>query len=163
MNIKYLRGIFHQVVLLLSSFLLLVACESEKETAGKYSSKQEKQTPIVNTSAAVAASDSSGDITKGEKLFIQCRSCHTLEKGGADLIGPNLWGLLSRGAGKKEDYRYSDGLAQADFSWNLETLEQFIASPNSVVPNTTMIFAGVPRADMRQDLLAYLIQATSPP
>ena len=36
----------------------------------------------------------------GKRVFLKCRSCHSLEKDAGNMTGPNLWGVLGRKAGE---------------------------------------------------------------
>lgn len=97
----------------------------------------------------------------GRRLFIQCQACHTLGEGQSDETGPNLWGLVGRAAGGRDEFSYSDALVQAEFVWTAEKLDQFLTNPAAYVPGTTMVFAGIQAEQMRRDLLAYIIGETT--
>ena len=100
------------------------------------------------------------NLDRGRRLFRQCTSCHTLSDGGRHLIGPNLYGMFGRVAGSVEDFQYSDALAEADFEWSPEELDQWLANPNSYLPGNRMSFAGYRQEDDRRDVIAYLAVAT---
>lgn len=145
--------------------LTLIACNSQTEDAVK--TDQTLGSVVVNKQSGKVATISNPisldgtDSTRGKRFFVQCQVCHTVEAGAANLIGPNLSGLLGRTAGKQEGFNYSVGLAEADFSWNVDSLNQFLIKPNDFIPGTSMIFNGIADEKMRLDLLAYLIEATS--
>lgn len=120
----------------------------------------------VNVQAAASASLvglEGADSALGKRFFLQCQACHTVEEGAGNRIGPNLWGFMNRAAGKQDSFQYSAAFADADFSWDLDTLDRFLAKPNNVAPGTTMVFAGISDVKMRRDVIAYLIEATSNP
>src|SRR5690348_13030387 len=68
--------------------------------------------------ADLPAAYQSADLSNGEAKFALCRSCHTTDQGGSDMIGPNLWGVFGRKAGTKAGFSYSDGLAKAGWTWD---------------------------------------------
>lgn len=107
------------------------------------------------------ASFAQGDPARGEDLYNQCSSCHEVGAGAEDGIGPHLNQILDRPAGLAEGYRYSNGMkrvAADGLVWDADTLDAFLANPRGLVPGTRMSFRGVPEAQDRADLLAYLGQ-----
>ena len=113
---------------------------------------------VVLTLAATAAVAQSGDATRGERLFNQqCKACHTVEKGGRNGIGPNLFGILRRKAGTIPDFNYSRAFkATATWDWNEDLVAGWIGAPGQMVPGTAMgVFQGVAQDD-RDDIVAYL-------
>jgi cytochrome c len=106
-----------------------------------------------------AAPGLAADAARGEQLFVECASCHTLEK-GVHNVGPSLAGLFQRKAGSFEDYRYSPAMKRSNITWSPEELDKFIADPQGVVPANRMPYAGMTNATDRADLIAYLQRAT---
>lgn len=97
-----------------------------------------------------------GDPTAGEKLFRQCRSCHAVEP-DKNRVGPSLHGVVGRPAGSAAGFPgYSDGLKGAGFVWDDTRLDAYLTNPKSVIPDSRMSFAGVPGAEERANLIAYL-------
>ena len=48
---------------------------------------------------------------KGEAVFAKCTACHTIEQGGANGIGPNLYGVVGKPIGKHAaGFAYSSDL-----------------------------------------------------
>ena len=92
----------------------------------------------------------------GEKLYLQCRACHTLDASGANGVGPNLYDIVGAKAGTKSGYIYSSALARSGLVWTPENLDKFLTKPNSVVPGTKMTFPGIASAEMRSELILHL-------
>jgi cytochrome c len=106
--------------------------------------------------ASLPAPYSEADIENGRRVFARCRSCHTLPEGGANMTGPNLWGVFGRQAGSVEGYNYSPALREADFTWTAEQLDQWLNDPRGFLPGNKMAFAGVRDETDRRDLIAWL-------
>ena len=100
-----------------------------------------------------------GDPTKGKSVFNQCRACHRLEE-GKNVIGPSLHGLFGRKAGTQKGYNYSAALKKSGIEWDEEKLDAYIANPKGLVPGGKMAYPGLKNAQQREDLIAYLKQAT---
>jgi len=97
------------------------------------------------------------DIEAGRKAFAKCATCHTVDKGGANRVGPNLWGIVGAPHAHIDGFAYSNPMkAKAAEPWDYEDINQFIAAPRAYLPGTKMSFAGVPRASERADIIAYL-------
>ncbi|MEA2823981.1 MAG: cytochrome c, partial [Alphaproteobacteria bacterium] len=75
---------------------------------------------------AVAGTANAADPGRGEKLFVECASCHSIEK-GVDGVGPSLFGLFQRKAGEVADFRYSPALKRSGITWTAQTLDRYIA------------------------------------
>ncbi|GLQ05796.1 c-type cytochrome [Sneathiella chinensis] len=97
-----------------------------------------------------------GDPAKGEKVFKKCQACHTIEEGGKNKIGPNLFGVVGREAAKVEGFKYSSAMADSGLTWDEATLDQYLTKPRSFLKGTKMSFAGIKKEDQRADLIAYL-------
>jgi cytochrome c len=96
------------------------------------------------------------DVGKGENAAKKCQACHTFDKGGRTLVGPNLWGVVGRPKASVPGFNYSAALKAKGGNWTLEELNHFIANPKAAVPGTSMTFAGVSRAGERADIIVYL-------
>ena len=109
---------------------------------------------IVPALAAHAA-----DAGRGEKLFVECASCHSIER-GVEGVGPSLFGLFQRKAGDVADYRYSPALKRSGITWTAQTLDTYLADPQKSVPGNRMPYSGLPNAADRADLIAYLLKVS---
>jgi cytochrome c len=107
--------------------------------------------------AAGAAANAEGDAARGEKRFEECIACHSVEP-GTNGIGPTLHGVLGRKAGELADFRFSPALKRSAITWTAQTLDDFVADPQKIVPANRMPYAGMPDAADRADLIAYLQQ-----
>lgn len=132
-------------------------------------------TPAADTSAATPAAASAAaptadstdtldgttlasltaDATHGGQVFVQCKACHSLEA-GKNMIGPSLAGVVGRTAGTVEGFAYSDANKNSGITWTKEKLFQYLEKPQRVIPGTKMAFAGLPKAQDRADVIAYL-------
>jgi cytochrome c len=85
-----------------------------------------------------------------------CRTCHTIKEGD-NRQGPNLYKILGRKAGSLPDYNYSSAMKGADFVWDAEKLEHFIASPDEVISGNNMKpYSGLASTDDRTKVIAFL-------
>jgi len=107
-----------------------------------------------------AAPEASTADKRGELMYAQCRACHSLEEGGPNMVGPNLFGMFNRKAGLVPGFAYSEVLANTDIVWTAETMDDWLAQPSEFLPGNRMIFAGIGDPDARASLIAYLQQAT---
>lgn len=99
------------------------------------------------------------DVAAGEAAFARCKACHTVESGGADGIGPNLWGVLGGPVMHRAGFAYSDAMsahkAEAP-TWGYDEIDHFLTAPARYIPGTKMSFAGVRDEQTRINLIAYL-------
>ena len=97
------------------------------------------------------------DVSKGEKVFAKCTSCHTINQGGPNGIGPNLYGTIGVPMGEgKNGYAFSSALSGHGGNWTYENLDHWLTSPRSFAPGTKMSFAGLSNPQDRADVIAYL-------
>ena len=100
----------------------------------------------------------SADPTRGADVAKKCAICHNFDKGGPNLIGPNLYGVLGRKIASHEGYEYSDALkSKSSEDWDYEKINHMIENPNAFAPGTKMaLFPGLPDAKQRADVIVFL-------
>ena len=102
---------------------------------------------------ALFASTSAAD---GAKVFKKCAACHSVNKGGANKIGPALWGVIGRKAGSISDYKYSKAMAAHGKNWSFEEMNGFLIKPKDWIKGTKMAFAGLKKAKERAAVILYM-------
>jgi cytochrome c len=147
---------------LLAVSMVLVLCSCAQEDAAVPVELSAAAAPVVADPAEVAARVAAADAAMGKRQYIYCQSCHTVNAGGQNKVGPNLSGVIDRAAGQAEGFVYSDALSNTELVWDLATLDAWIENPRKLAPGTTMIFGGVKDPAQRANLLAYLQQVTQP-
>jgi cytochrome c len=130
----------------------------------------EKQSYIIEGVEVEASAEAAGEAAKpvafylatasaekGEAIFKKCAACHSIEKGGAAGIGPNLYGIVGDPLMHAAGYAYSDALgAMKGKQWTWEELDKWLTSPKSYAAGTKMAFAGISKPEDRASLLLYL-------
>jgi cytochrome c len=112
--------------------------------------------------AGSAAAAFAGDPAAGETIFMQkCKVCHQIGEGAKNFVGPELNGLIGRKIGSVPNYNYSDADKNSGITWDEATLKEYLLNPKAKIPGTKMIFAGLPKEDDRDNLVAYLAQFDS--
>jgi cytochrome c len=96
------------------------------------------------------------DAAAGEQVFKKCTACHNADKGGANALGPNLWGIMGEPVGKGHGYAFSPALAGVGGTWNWDNLSAWLASPKKFAPGTKMTFAGLSNPQDRANVIAFL-------
>ena len=99
-----------------------------------------------------------GDPAKGRRVFAKCMACHTVQE-GQNRVGPSLYGIVGQSAGSIDGFSYTDANAKSGITWTEETMFAYLKSPQEFIPGTRMIFAGLPSAQERADVIAYLKSA----
>lgn len=107
---------------------------------------------LADINAALATADA----VAGQRDFRKCIACHAVEQGGANKIGPNLFGIVGAPVAEVEGFSYSDALASYGGARTPERLDAFLTRPRGEVKGTKMSFAGLRNAEDRANLIAYL-------
>lgn len=96
------------------------------------------------------------DPAKGEAVFKKCVSCHTIDSGGANGIGPNLYGVMGKKHGHLPGFAYSPGMLAKPGVWDFEAMNDWLKSPKRYVDGTKMSFAGLSKGEDRANVIAYI-------
>ena len=106
----------------------------------------------------------SADPVKGEAVFKNCAACHVAAAGGANGIGPNLWGVMGEPVGKGAGgYTFSAALAGKGGNWDWKAMDAWLASPRAFAPGTKMTFAGLGSPEDRANVIVYLNKGSNLP
>ena len=96
-----------------------------------------------------------GDTAHGLKVFKICSQCHSAVQ-GKNGTGPSLYGVVGRPAGSIPNFRYSEANRTSGITWTEQEMFVYLENPKKKVPKTLMAFAGLPKAQDRADVIAYL-------
>lgn len=99
------------------------------------------------------------DVAAGETAFAKCKSCHTINNGGANGTGPNLYGVVGGKPGQHAGFAYSPAIgafAGEHPVWSYDELNEFIQAPQKHMPGTKMTFVGIKKTEERINVIAYL-------
>jgi cytochrome c len=117
----------------------------------------EAAAPAAAELAPIGPKLASANVDNGKALFQKlCFTCHTIDKGGVNKVGPNQWNLVGRKKASEEGFSYSSGLKAMTGEWTYEDINHMIFKPQSFVKGTKMAFAGLPKEQDRADIIAYL-------
>ncbi|USI77938.1 cytochrome c family protein [Sphingopyxis sp. USTB-05] len=131
---------------LLAGALTLAGCgKSETPAEAPAAGESAVEAPAVEPTAAM-----------GEQIFRRCVACHTIDKGGANGIGPNLHGVVGRAVASHPGFSYSGAMKAKGGIWDEAALGAYLEAPMKNVPGTRMAFAGVIDAADRKALILYL-------
>lgn len=162
----------------LGASLFLTACgggtpETAENTTNNQSSSEtssETATPVAAPAPAEEATSDAfaalpepyqtADYNRGRRTFKLCQSCHTLNEGGQNLVGPNLYGVFGREIGGVEGFTYSKAVEESDIVWTPEILAEWLESPRNFLPGNKMSFAGVRKPEDRTAVIAYIMAET---
>lgn len=101
------------------------------------------------------ASANAADADAGKRVFNKCAICHT-STAGKNGLGPSLFGVVGRKSGTAPAYNYSEAMKSAGKTWDEATLITYLTDPKAIVPGNKMAFAGLPNAEDRANVVAYL-------
>jgi len=95
-------------------------------------------------------------VAAGEKAFAKCQSCHTINAGGANGIGPNLHGTMGKAVASHAGFAYSAELKAVGGTWDWDKMDTWLKNPKGMVAGTKMSFAGLGKVEDRAAIAAYL-------
>ncbi len=100
---------------------------------------------------------------EGQATFKACAACHSVEKGGANKVGPALWGVVGRAKGAVDGFNYSTVLKTMGGKWTPENIVGFINNPKEYAAGTKMVYGGLKDPEKLADLVAYLATLSDAP
>jgi len=119
---------------------------------------------VVEESSGAAAAEPSiaerlanADVAAGQRSFAKCQSCHTIQQGQPNGMGPNLWATVGEPIGQgKNGYAFSSALSGHGGAWTFENLDAWLKSPQRFASGTKMSFAGLSDPQERANVIAYM-------
>ncbi|HWB50468.1 MAG TPA: c-type cytochrome [Stellaceae bacterium] len=142
------QNIVHPAHLEKAAYLPPGAGEGEAASAPAAAAAPAKPEPIDMSKA---------DPKRGEQVAKVCLQCHTFNKGEPNKIGPNLFGIMEENIAAVPGYTFSSALlADKDKKWDPDELNVWLWKPQEFAHGTKMTFAGLPKAQDRADVIAYL-------
>ena len=114
---------------------------------------------VLSSPPALPQAAQGTEDASGQQAFNNaCRTCHMVREGD-NRLGPNLHKIIGRKAGSLPDYGFSSAMKEADFVWDEEKLDRFIANPDEVVPGNNMKpYGGLSSSEDRKKIIAFLAQ-----
>jgi cytochrome c len=98
----------------------------------------------------------SADAAKGEQVFKKCAACHNADPGGANALGPALYGVMGKPHGAHPGFAFSDALKSVPGNWDWKSMDAWLTSPKKYAPGTKMTFAGLSNPQDRANLMVWL-------
>ncbi|MEE4200788.1 c-type cytochrome [Erythrobacter sp.] len=126
------------------------------ETLGYVIEGVEEEGGVSEVSFEEALNMDGVDAAAGEKVFAKCQACHSIEQGGANGVGPNLYGVMGGNIASKSGYGYSSALTALDGAWGWDEMNAWLANPRGYVSGTTMGFAGLSSIEDRAAVSLYM-------
>jgi cytochrome c len=96
------------------------------------------------------------DAAKGEAVFKKCAACHNADPGGANALGPALFGTMGKPVAGHPGFAYSDALKGVGGTWGWDNMSAWLSNPKKFAPGTKMTFAGLSNPQDRADLMVWL-------
>ncbi len=96
------------------------------------------------------------DAAAGEQVFKKCTACHNADPGGANALGPGLYGVMGNPVAAHPGFAFSDALKSKGGTWDWDTMSAWLASPKKFAPGTKMTFAGLSNPQDRANVMLFL-------
>ena len=162
-------GIHSRLLAAIAAAILISGCGQQTEDYGTESGTAPiltaktlgEQVVLSAEDYLAAAPYADADRSQGERQAQICRACHSLDKGGPNMVGPGLYEFFGTKAGTREGFPYSEAMREAGFVWTPRALDAWLAQPGRFLPGNRMTFAGVMRQEDRDALIAYLLEVTT--
>ena len=122
-----------------------------------------EESSVSSESGNIMALFASVSAAEGAKVFKKCAACHSIAEGGANKIGPALWGVIGRKAGSVPNYKYSKAMAAYSKNWSFEEMNGFLIKPKDWIKGTKMSFAGLKNPKDRASVILYMNENSSNP
>ena len=114
--------------------------------------------PVTEAKAKTAAPEAAFDVASvlgllpkanadaGADIFKKCMACHTGNKDGKNLVGPNLWGIVGRKTASAAHFeaRYSEAMKGHAGEWTFERLASTCTNPLRRCPATRWCLPAFP-------------------
>src|SRR5688572_24200131 len=137
--------------------------DERPETMGYPIEGVEVEGEAAEAEQPIAVFLASADPAKGEQVFKKCAACHNADPGGANAIGPNLYGIMGQPHGAKPGFAYSDDLKAVPGAWTWDAMSAWLANPKKYAPKTKMSFPGLGNPQDRADVMAFLNSRSASP
>ena len=151
--------LFAGIIALGGSIVSGEAFHAEKPEEGGYKIEGVVEEGADGAAAAIEPIEArmqTAEEAKGEQVFKKCTACHNVDNGGANALGPNLWGVVGKPHATHPGFAYSDALKGVPGSWDFKALDAWLASPKKYAPGTKMTFAGLSDPMDRANVIAFL-------
>lgn len=133
------------------------------EVAGTGDKVESEKKEPTDESAAFIVALNKADPAKGEQDIAACKVCHSFDKGGPTMIGPNLYGIVGKKIASAEGFNYSAALKGKGGNWTFDDMGAWLVNPQQFAAGTSMAYPGIPDVKKRADLIAYLNKNSDDP
>jgi len=115
--------------------------------------------PAAPAAKPAAAPALDAQAAAGQRVYRKCQACHSLEA-GKNGLGPSLANIVGQKAAEVPRYNFSPAMKSSGLTWDVATLDRYLADPQKVVPGNKMPFPGLKTENERSAVIAYLVAAS---